>query len=1028
MRFNEDSRVKVPTILHLMRLGYDYISLKDPKAVWDESTNIFTDIFYKSIMKINKGLTELDAQQCYNDVSLCLENEDLGKAFYEKLTDKSGIRLIDFENFDNNTFNVVTELTYKKDDDEFRPDIILLINGMPLVFIEVKKPNNQDGVLAEHKRIQTRFQNKKFRKFVNITQLMVFSNNMPYDDSSPMPIEGAFYASSSYTKPRFNYFREEQTFNLNEILSNVSDQDETYVLKDTNYLSIKNSPEFTKNKRPNTPTNEICTSLFQRERLAFVLEYALAYVKESKGLQKHVMRYPQIFATKAIEQKLEEGVKKGIIWHTQGSGKTALAYYNVKYLSDYYQKKNITAKFYFIVDRIDLLIQAGKEFKSRGLVVHNIDSRDAFAEDIKDTSAIHNHSGKAEITVVNIHKFKDDPSVIKNTDYNLNIQRIFFLDEVHRSYKPSGSFLANLEQSDRNSIKIGLTGTPLIGDDFNSKSIFGDYIHKYYYNKSIQDGYTLRLIREEIETSYKLNLQKTLEEIEVLKGNAKKEDVYAHETFVEPMLDYIVKDFEKARISMNNNNIGGMVVCDSSKQAKMMYEIFQHRYAKKKLVESEGQELLAAEPRASYKVSKKESSEVNTAAIILSEIGSKDERKQLVEEFKEGKIDFLFVYNMLLTGFDAPRLKKLYIGRMIKAHNLLQALTRVNRTYENFSYGYVVDFADIEKEFEKTNEDYFKELQSELGDEMEHFSNLFKSQEEITQEIQEIKEVLFQYDTKNFEEFSDQMTQIDNRGEMLKITHALNNAKSLYNLIRLSGDYEMIDKLEFQELTVLSRVANSRLSLINTKIALENNVDTTNLLNVALEDVIFAFTKIKEGEMVLADELKNTLQKTREGLGGNFDPKDPEFVSLKEELERLFKKKNLSEVSKEQMESNIKALNDIYNKAKELERRNQLLRAKYDNDEKYARLHKRLMEKDPLTDSESKLFEALKGLKTEMDNQIQLNAKMLENENFVKKMTMRLVIDQFKNKQHIPLNAATTKRINSLIVKEYMDEYYGIAA
>ena len=87
---------------------------------------------------------------------------------------------------------MVTELTYQKDDEEFRPDIILLINGLPLVFIEVKKPNNKDGIQAEHKRIQTRFQNRKFRNFVNITQLMVFSNNMEYDDSSPFPIEGAF--------------------------------------------------------------------------------------------------------------------------------------------------------------------------------------------------------------------------------------------------------------------------------------------------------------------------------------------------------------------------------------------------------------------------------------------------------------------------------------------------------------------------------------------------------------------------------------------------------------------------------------------------------------------------------------------------------------------------------------------------------------------------------------------------------------------------------------------------------------------
>lgn len=1024
MKFNEDSRVKIPTILHLMRLGYKYLSLKGSNVKWDESTNIFTDIFHKSIKRINPSVSDIEVNQCFDEVSLCLENEDLGKSFYEKLTDQSGSRLIDFENFNNNTFNVVTELTYQKDDDNFRPDIILLINGMPLAFIEVKKPNNKDGILAEHKRIETRFQNKKFRKFVNITQLMVFSNNMEYDDSSAMPIEGAFYATASYQKPSFNYFREEEKFDLNQILLTIDDAKESAVLKDNNLQSIKNAAEFANNKSPDTATNRVCTSLFQKERLSFILQYSIAYVKERTGLQKHIMRYPQMFATKAIEKTLDEGVKKGIIWHTQGSGKTALAYYNVNYLTHYFQKKNVIAKFYFIVDRIDLLIQASKEFTSRGLVVHHINSRQDFAKDIKQPSAIHNNSGKAEITVVNIHKFDDDPTIIKNTDYNLNIQRVFFLDEVHRSYNPKGSFLANLEQSDRNAIKIGLTGTPLLGDEYDSKSLFGGYIHKYYYNASIKDGYTLRLIREEIETSYKLALKKTLEEIEILKGNAKKEDVYSHSKFVEPMLDYIVKDFEKARISHDNNSIGGMVVCDSSKQAKMMFKLFQRQYAKPELQAIDK----IAEAPANYGVKKKYASQVTTAAIILHDIGTKDERKQQVDDFKEGKIDLLFVYNMLLTGFDAPRLKKLYIGRVIKAHNLLQTLTRVNRTYKSFSYGYVVDFADIEKEFEKTNQKYFKELQSELGDEMQHYSNLFKSKQEIDQEIQEIKNVLLYFDTTNAEVFSQQITQIDSRREMLKITQALNNAKSLYNLIRLSGDVDMLDKLDFHKLTVLSREANNRLALINTKEALESDVDSTNLLNIALEDVIFAFTKIKEEEMVLADALKDILQKTREALGGNFDQPDPVFISLKEELERLFKKKNLNEVTKEQMESNIAALNDIYSKAKELERKNQLIKAKYSNDEKYARLHKRLMEKDPLTDNESKLFEALNSLKIEVDKQIEKNAKMLDNESFVKKMVMRLVIDQFKTKQHIPLTATTTKRINHLLVKEYMNEYHGVAA
>ena len=194
MKFNEDSRVKLPAILHLTQLGYTYISLKD--AVWDEDTNIFTDIFKSSMTKVNPDLSPIEIDRLYQDVALDLENEDLGKAFYNKLINRSGTRLIDFENFENNDFHVVTELTYKNGEDNFRPDVICLINGMPLVFIEVKKPNNRNGVLDERKRIITRFQNKKFRKFVNLTQFMIFSNNMEYDDNEIEPWQGAFCPSA----------------------------------------------------------------------------------------------------------------------------------------------------------------------------------------------------------------------------------------------------------------------------------------------------------------------------------------------------------------------------------------------------------------------------------------------------------------------------------------------------------------------------------------------------------------------------------------------------------------------------------------------------------------------------------------------------------------------------------------------------------------------------------------------------------------------------------------------------------------
>lgn len=1031
MKFNEDSRVKIPAILHLMRLGYKYLSLKGQR--WDLDTNIFPELFTTAISKINPGIGASEAGRVLEDVKLLVDNEDLGKAFFERLSERSNIKLIDFANFNNNTFHVVTELTYQNGDEEFRPDITLLINGMPLVFIEVKKPNNREGILAERDRINKRFQNPKFKRFANITQFMIFSNNMEYDDGEPEPVQGAFYASSSYHKPVFNYFREEEILNLTALLKSVSDTDELNVLKDNNLEVIRSNPEFQTNKQPERPTNRICTSLLSRERLAFILRYALAYVSESDGLQKHIMRYPQLFATKAIEQKLSEGVKKGIIWHTQGSGKTALTFYNVRFLTDYFQKQQVIPKFYFIVDRLDLLQQAQREFTCRGLTVHAINSREAFTRDIKATQVIHNHSGKPEITVVNIQKFQDDPDVVSTKDYNVAIQRVYFLDEVHRSYNPKGSFLANLSQSDTNAIKIGLTGTPLLGDDYNSRALFGDYIHKYYYNASIADGYTLRLIREEISTQYKIELQKALEEAEVKMGDVDRKLIYAHPSFVEPMLAYIVSDFEKSRGALNDASIGGMVICDSSDQAKKMFEIFNGVYAETAIVPnktgaSDNEVLEISEPAATaYIESVKQAQKVKYAALILHDIGTKEERKNWVEDFKAGKIDFLFVYNMLLTGFDAKRLKKLYLGRVIRKHNLLQALTRVNRTYKDFRYGYVVDFADIRKEFDATNKAYFDELQSELGDEIAHYSHLFKSQDEINQEIEHIKDVLFRFDTDNMEEFCNQINQIQDRDTVLTLKKALADARSLYNLIRLQGEYDFLDELDFAKINVLYRETSNHLDLLNLKNDLESGQDTSNLLNRALEDVIFKFVKIGEEELVLADKLKNTLRQTREALASNFDQQDPQFISLKEELERLFKKKNLSEVTQDEMVANIDALNKIHERVKELNRQNNQLRQKYLGDAKYTRIHKRLQERQQsqsdISESERKIFAALAGVKQDADEQVLNNSQVLDNESYFERQMMPLVIGRFMKEQQIKLNADASRYINRLVVAEYLKEF-----
>lgn len=1027
MTFNEDSRVKIPAIVHLTRLGYTYVP-KSGIVNLHADTNIFKDLFKQGLSKINgTEYSDSEIDTFITELNIQLDNSDLGKAFYKSLQGEFACKLIDFENFNNNLFHVVTELTYKNDEEEFRPDITLLINGMPLAFIEVKKPNNREGILAERNRINTRFKNPKFKKFMNVTQLLVFSNNLEYDEENITPIQGAFYATPDPEQVTFNCFREED----NSVIYNVPQEDseiEKQILRDNNIVSIFGTEEYKTAKDPNSPTNRILTSLFSRERLKFLLRYGIAYVNTVINgvpkIEKHVMRYPQLFATLAIEKKLNDGVKKGIIWHTQGSGKTALAYYNVNHLKDYYQKQNVIAKFYFIVDRLDLANQAKNEFEARGLKVEMVSSKEDFVKNIRTTGATAGNTGAQTITVVNIQKFSDE-SISQPSDYDLNIQRIYFLDEVHRSYNPKGSFLSNLITSDRQAVLIGLTGTPIISKDYKSKDIFGDYIHTYYYNQSIADGYTLKLIREAIETTFKAQINQVYDEI-VKQGEFTKSQIFAHPKFVEPLVEYIITDFKKSRVLHNDQSIGGMIVCDTSDQAKMIFaeiQKYNERLESKQNNNKEPQSEynIAAEPKVSYLTPELVPI---SAALILHDVDTKEIRKEYQTKFKQGEIDLLVVYNMLLTGFDAKRLKKLYLTRVVKEHNLLQTLTRVNRPYKNFKYGYVVDFADIRKEFDKTNQEYFKELQQELGDETEKYSNLFKSAEEIDKEIQEIKEKLFLYDFSNLEDFQKIVSQITDKNEITELKKCLENLKNLYNVIKIMGYTELLDKFSFDKVNMLYNEVTNRLEIINLKENLESATDNTNLLNIALENIQFTFKKIATHELQIADKFRSELERTRKEMERNFDKKDPKFITLFEELKRLFKKKNIEELTSEEMDTAVKQLEKIFREANELNLKDQMLAKKYENDEKYVRIHKRINENHKnIFNSEIALHQFLLDLKHTIDFTILNNINLLDNQDYFVEQTKRFVLEKLEEKNIRDIELI--KWLTNLLVNEY---YYQRAA
>lgn len=232
----EDSRVKIPALVHFTRLGYEYMSLK--KMVrgkdYDADTNIFYALFQESINRINATEYSIDeVKKIVEELKIKLSNDDLGKAFFEFLQKGyNGIKLIDYVDISQNSYVVVTELPYENGDDNFRPDIVVLINGMPLSFVEVKRQNNREGILAERERMTRRFSNPIYRRFVNITQYTVFSNNNEYDDTDIEPIQGAFYASSNYGKMFFSKFREQRVEELDKKITPIDAEKEQFILSD----------------------------------------------------------------------------------------------------------------------------------------------------------------------------------------------------------------------------------------------------------------------------------------------------------------------------------------------------------------------------------------------------------------------------------------------------------------------------------------------------------------------------------------------------------------------------------------------------------------------------------------------------------------------------------------------------------------------------------------------------------------------------------------------------------------------------
>ena len=920
--FNEDMRVKIPATIQFLRLGYDYQSLRE--ADIDFNTKIFINRFKPALERINGREFSFDEiKEILFEINSVIKNNDLGKEFYNWMINPlERVKLLDAQNWQNNDFAVVDELPFSviegTEQGSFRPDINILINGIPLGFLEVKKPNNEGGIQREFERmINKRLVNPDYKKFFNMIQFVSFSNNMEYEDADDAEDvkAGSFYTTPNGTNTNFSFFREDdENYHVDYPYLEITEETIRYIIKDCGYNPLEyDTDEFQENLKTGTPCNCFVTSVFDRERFVYFLYYGMMYLN-GKIPEKHIMRYPQFFATRKIIERLEKGGKGGIIWHTQGSGKTGLAAFANRIIRDYYAKQNINTRFFFIVDRLDLLRQASIEFKMRGLNVINCKDKEEFMKEIdKPLSTNIDTKSIGDVCVANIQKLESRLDEARN-DYNAKVQRIFFIDEAHRSYKSTGEYFKNLMTCDSDAIYIALTGTPLLTKKERSNLKFGDYIHKYFYDKSIADGYTLRIKKENIDTVAKSEIKKNLD-IEDNKLNDR--DVFESDAYISCLGAFIERDFNNFRLQNTDNTIGGMIVCRTNPQARKVHEWF------------------------------KKNSKLSTGLVITD---ANDPAQAQIN--KNNQIDFrdtlapdiLIVNFMLTTGYDVKRLKKMYLLRGPHAQSLLQTISRVNRPYKSpngkvYKYGYIVDFVDIEKEYDNTIDAYIKELEADLNENGENegsLTGLVIDKEDINRKyhkyVEELDDII---DTDNLEKFSKRLARY-NKETLLKIRRLLNGIKECETEFILSRATDYAKQIDHEKNQKLLRAVQDRIDFINlaTKPVDMMNVISNDEVVTILYDFIKTAIMILDLGKFTTDHpayyrFEKTVRAVHEEIQKNKNKSDVKVMKLDQLLQEIFNKLSISDLS--DLDSITDELLEALKQAQDINYENERLAGQYGN-------------------------------------------------------------------------------------------------
>lgn len=915
--FGEIPASQRPALELLSQLGYNVITCEQSLPLRDNLYNpVLTDVLRNQLIHLNqyeyKGniykFSEKNIEKAIRAIDIPITeglmsaNEKiydrlmLGKSYEEFTHDGNrrsfNIYYIDWNNLHNNVFHAIPEYEMERTDGrgKVRPDIVLFINGIPIGVIENKRPS-----VSVKQAIEQMIRNQKnayIPQLFKYTQLLMATNKNEVK-----------YATTGTPRKFWSVWKEEEV----EWLTNILNK--------------------TVQGREVTKQDQDIVSLYSPKRLLELMQFFIIFDKNIKK----IARYQQYFGVKEIAKRVEErdghgNRKSGVIWHTQGSGKSLTMVMFSKYIFSHLREAH--PKVIVVTDRVDLDKQIYKTFQNTSLRPNKANTGRDLVRLIND------HAADIITTIVN--KFviaSDHQKPILSKD-------IFILvDESHRTQY--GKFHNKMRKIFPNASYLGFTGTPLMKKEKNTMMRFGELIHTYTIADAVRDKTILPLYYEGLMVEQKANediIDRNLELItqgysEEQKRQIKQQwsslnRVSSSEKRIQLITTWIMEHFKKL---YKGTGFTGMLATSSKADAVRyleQFEFFGQLKAKVIISPPDTRE-------GHHDVNKKSDEKVlNFWNDMMNKYGDEQTYEETIkEEFIHGDFDILIVVDKLLTGFDAPRAAVMYIDKALKEHSLLQAIARVNRLYEGKDRGLIVDFRGLLTELDSAMNIYSgsglenfdpKDLEGTLIDSMKVSGELREAYTNLNDLFQYIKnkrdsEAYEKHlaDKKIREDFYAKLRRVETilkyAVSSVTVYHAMEDEiKHIEKDVKFYKELRKIVRIRYADTVDMSEINPKMQKLIDQDITSTEVTRITRQIDLTNKEQMLREIEELEGEASKADAIRSRLSRR---ISENYG-KDPvyykKFSEMIEETFNKYKEKRISE--KEYLEAMYQHTDEFENK------------------------------------------------------------------------------------------------------------------